>query len=166
MAYFLLGYASLLASVPEVAVRLPIGTIISTLSFIPQGWAFFTRNPREPTLEAWIEEEGHWRMLPLNVSGTQEVLGFRRDLRLRTLEMGTLAAALQPKDWQRCSGRIEDCVNAGSLSSVTRIVNQSAARQLCGHLVLAIREPQPWAWRGRTVTMPARATRIDAECHN
>jgi antimicrobial peptide system SdpA family protein len=166
VSYFLLGSISLLASVPEAAVRLPIKATISTLSFLPQGWAFFTRNPREPVLEAWIVEDGRWRMLPLNVSGAEEIFGFRRTLRLRALELGTLAATLQPKDWQRCSGSIGDCVDAGSLSTATRVVNRSTARQLCGHLVLAVREPQPWAWRWRTIPMPTRVTRIHAECRN
>jgi antimicrobial peptide system SdpA family protein len=165
-SYFLLGSISLLASVPEAAVRLPIETTVWTLWFLPQGWAFFTRNPREPVLEAWVVEDGLWRMLPLNVSGTEEVFGFRRTLRLRAQELGALAASLQPQDWQRCSGNIGDCVDAGFLTTVTRVVNRSVARQLCGNLVLAVREPQPWAWRGRTVSMPTRATRIHAECRH
>lgn len=162
--YLLVGGISLLASVPETAIRLPVRAKLSVLTLLPQGWAFFTRNPREPTLEAWAQARGGWQLLPLNVSGTTELLGFRRTLRLRTMELGSLASSLQPEDWKVCSGSINGCVAAGTLSSVTRIVNRSSARQLCGPLVLAIREPQPWAWRSRAVSMPARATRVDAEC--
>lgn len=64
---------------PFNAVVLPFEGELLMHSLTPEGWAFFTRNPREAQVSAYIRTDGAWRLVDRGPNGSAEnMLGLDR----------------------------------------------------------------------------------------
>lgn len=134
---------------------------------LPQGWSFFTRDPREPRVFAYGKlDSGEWRELSRgSVNSYRGAFGLHRGARAHGLELGLLLAELEGGTWIDC-GRGEHPPCLDSLESATGTVENQAARPvLCGTVGLVSQEPVPWAWRGRdSVRMPLQGMVVEVAC--
>lgn len=114
----------------ESPMREPVGSVL------PQGWAFFTRDPRTPI------------MTPLGAKPSELEHSARRflpfDRSVRTIE-GELTIVGGEAVWSECPVSVSSCDDA--LVSRQALVNNHVGRRLCGAMVLTRREPVPFAWR-------------------
>ncbi len=136
---------------------------------IPQGWGFFTRDPREPRIIPFgLRSEGEWTELGLGPHGRARWLfGLDRRSRAQGLEIGTLFGAVGDDAWFDCGGPTpmepHACLDAASPLPVE---NPSPIPSLCGEVGLVRREPVPWAWRRAAdrIEMPAQVLRLSVRC--
>ena len=139
---------SLVASVSERPFNIPIVARSSLIAIAPQGWGFFTRNPREPVLGVFRRRNGVWREFSLRVGQAKYLFGLNRRARLYSLEIGEILPAIPLDHWHPCAEEAQDCLNKLPLPeapiSVPRRVPIDKA--LCGTLALQLSEKLPWVW--------------------
>ena len=168
----LVQYGLLTAFAITVAVAaMPFNTLnlsddlrSTVMSLIPEGWGFFTKNPRDPEIQVAVLHNG--RLEKLNIVSSFEAkyaFGFNRLSRAQGLELDNLLGQLQTSGlWHDCQQKASVC--AQSLSVQKRLLNSAAFPTLCGDLVLFERRPVPWAYRNMNPNMPSRLIRVEVVC--
>jgi antimicrobial peptide system SdpA family protein len=127
--------------------------------FLPQGWAFFTRNPKEDKIYAFKKEGGKW--VSLTHPNSTYFLGAGRDMRLQGFEIDVLLSQIDLKSLTECDS-LEGC----DFKSAT-VTNYLKRPELCGELLIAFIEPVPWAWayHGKNVKMPVKGIICNVNCN-
>ncbi|GAA2878607.1 SdpA family antimicrobial peptide system protein [Streptosporangium fragile] len=154
-------------ALPSNALRLPGQEQLrqSILSVVPQGWAFFTKSPRDPQIGVWrVDASGAWHDARLGPhSKPANVLGFNRRSRAQGVELGIMQTAAR-NTWTRCDrGDIPACLRTTPTALTLR--NPSPDPILCGTVGMSLQEPVPWAWAADGSTrMPAKVTRVEITC--
>ena len=129
---------------PDNVVKLPGQHTVAdpARTFTPQGWAFFTKSPRETELDPYRLVDGGWESLRL---GRHSEYGFDRASRSQGLETGILYAEIQNIEPFDCTRLSQDACLGGAPVAVT-VVNPSPEPTLCGRVALANQLPVPFAW--------------------
>lgn len=155
------------AAAPNNPVTLPFEDRVDSLKVAPQGWAFFTRSPREPYLLPYVRaSSGQWESAHVGQHAhPKHAFGLNRASRAQGVEMGLLQSEIDEDDWRDCDGAPEDCLPA--LPVTVTAENESPRPTLCGDVALLRQEPVPWAWsRGSDPPeMPGEAVRMEVACH-
>jgi antimicrobial peptide system SdpA family protein len=154
------------AQLPANAVQLPyemkLGQPIRLV--LPQGWAFFTRSPREPDVVPYLRVDGRWRAaLATPNAEPRNLFGLSRTARAQGVELGMLIGELGRDQWLDCTVDPTVCLERAT-SVAAR--NTSLIPTLCGQVGLVSQQPLPWAWsqaRDETI-MPGRVARMDISC--
>lgn len=150
---------------PDNPVRLPGDARGVARAILPEGWAFFTRDPREARMSAWGRGSDGWtRNTSWPHSSPGNLLGLRRASRTQGVELGLLQGEVSEGDWVACSGELQDCLGT---APVARRVHTAALRPtLCGDVAIVSQPPVPWAWArsARPARMPARVVRLEVTC--
>ena len=154
------------AAMPFNTLNLSDDLRSTVMSLIPEGWGFFTKNPRDPEIQVAVLHNG--RLEKLNIVSSFEAkyaFGFNRLSRAQGLELDNLLGQLQTSGlWHDCQQNVSDC--AQTLQVQKRLVNSAQFPTLCGDLVLYQSRPIPWAYRNikPTLNMPSRQTRVEVVC--
>src|SRR4051812_32531054 len=101
---------SLHSALPPNAITLPFESQTQVLRWAPQGWGFFTRNPREPQIVPFLRN-GHWRSANLGPHAQfKYALGLNRRSRAQGVEMGLLLGKLGIAEWTPCEAELATCL--------------------------------------------------------
>jgi len=153
----------LLGALPEDAfgVGAYSRTIVRTL--LPEGWAFFTRNPRE-RVDYFYEVRGNGELAAANSTDQRGPLGISRKYRLRSIELTALVGQIPESAWVSCRSSLSDCLRQTSPELSLPIMMNVPS--YCGRAVIQSRQPIPWAWRKSywSIDMPSRFVRVNAVC--
>ncbi|WP_230424016.1 SdpA family antimicrobial peptide system protein [Streptomyces radicis] len=166
----LLALYGIHAQLPQSALRLPgAGQELRAQAprVFPQGWAFFTKSPRDPSFQIHrLDETGDVVMASLTPhSSPHNAFGFDRQSRTQGTEYALLLAEFPLDAWRDCpTTEVEACADP-SLPA-RPVVNGVPSPTLCGDLFVIALEPQPWAWRDLVddTHRAERVLRIDVEC--
>jgi sporulation delaying protein A len=148
-------------SIPDSPLRLGNRERMGLLSVLPEGWAFFTRNPREPMPTLYVERDGRW--IPREGhSRLGNWLGIKRSGRGEGVELGQLLASVPKSAHLHCEGELNACLATHDLPAV-HVVDSARVKSLSGEIIVAEAEPVPWAWSGAraNIHMPADIVKID-----
>ena len=152
------------AAMPFNTLNLSDDLRSTVMSLIPEGWGFFTKNPRDPEIQVAVLHNR--RLEKLNIVSSFEAkyaFGFNRLSRAQGLELDALLGELQASSvWRDCQQKTSIC--AENLLVQKRLVNSAQFPTLCGNLVLFERRPVPWAYRNMNPNMPSRLTRVEVVC--
>ena len=154
--------------VPPNALDLPFENQLRPLVrvLVPEGWAFFTRNPREQRFLPFVRRsDGTWDSARAGPHAQARYLfGLDRRSRTQGVEIGLLQGAIPGAAWESCEDEIATCLARAGPS--VHLQNESPAPTLCGTVGLALQEPLPWAWSdsGADETMPSKIVRLDVSC--
>ena len=132
-------------------------------SVLPQGWGFFTRNPREPLVDIYeITLNGPQKVTIPNAS-LKYIYGFNRGMRFTSSQVGYLVGMLQENNWREFKNLKKAQTN---VSSFIQLRNNFSPPLLCGKFIMVKTERIPWAWakHRNTVNMPVLAVGILADC--
>jgi antimicrobial peptide system SdpA family protein len=154
------------SALPFNPIHLPLEGALRVRYFAPEGWAFFTRDPREERFKAFVRtRDGVWSdALTSPHSRAANLFGLNRRSTAQGIEIGLLLTEIPEKAWQGCRGEISDCLPALAVSN--SIQNVSPQPTLCGDVGISAQKPVPWAWsRSRTkIIMPSRLLRLKVLC--
>ncbi len=112
-------------------------------TLMPQGWGFFTRNPRE--LQTLIYQKVGQNFELVNKSGSEPeyLFGLSRTSRRKNIEFGQIFSKIPDSLWIDCpSKRILEC----NPEKVHHFKNQYTNPVCLGEFLLISKEPIPWAW--------------------
>jgi antimicrobial peptide system SdpA family protein len=154
-------------ALPANALHLPFEDEFRLQHFLPQGWAFFTRNPRYPTLSAYTRgADGAWHPVPRQKRMWPHFLNFSRRWKLTGVEIGLTLYELPAIEWQPCQHNPFHCLDQAPESGPITNVRQSPV--LCGEVGLVKQEPLPWAWSQAPdeTEMPSEVIRAHVACHD
>jgi len=169
----LLGWGAVFAysvhgALPTNPIKLPMEQSVYAQVFMPQGWKFFTRDPREEEIGAFVRRpDGRWVSALRGPNGSpSNLFGLSRATRAQGIELGLISTAANRLTWQECKERLTVCVEKAPLAADVK--NPTPDPTLCGEIGLTLQPPVPWAWSGarRKVTMPSKALRVNVQCLN
>jgi antimicrobial peptide system SdpA family protein len=147
-------------------LHLPFETNLRMQRWTPEGWKFFTRNPREDhALLLGRDEDGTWRRLSLGPNFTlRNYLGFGRLPRAQGIELGLLMHNVPKGNFVACSDAPEKCLD--SIEHSVDLVNHSPEPTLCGTVGFIMQKQVPWAWALLPLKSPmaSRVMRLEVKC--
>ncbi|MDB4951461.1 MAG: hypothetical protein JWM27_4110 [Gemmatimonadetes bacterium] len=152
-------------ALPFNPIHLPLEEVLNAASVAPEGWAFFTRNPREPRLLMYRQTGGRWVNASLGPNGLpRNLFGIGRAARAQGAEAGLLSSALPGAAWRPCSRLPAACL--ASLAPAADLRNPSGRPSLCGIVGFARQAPVPWAWAqsDEQVVMPSQVLAVRVRC--
>lgn len=158
---------TVLPQMPTSSVTLPAQAALkpSIIRLLPEGWAFFTRSPREADLLPFTQAaDGGWRLaLRSPHAEPRNLFGLNRASRAQGVELGLVEGAIAQDAWKDCTQPVTACL--AGLTPVA-VENRSPSPTLCGPVGLAQQPPVPWAWSrdGSTTTMPSKVVRLEMRC--
>ena len=146
-------------------ISLPFEQKVNAQMWIPEGWKFFTRNPREERVAMLVQKDGQW----INGSRTpnanpSNAFGLDRLGRAQGLEVALLLENVPSEAWSACKGDTTSCLQ--NTAPTIHRTNISPNPSLCGQVGFVSQKPVPWAWanQGLHVEMPANVIRMDIQC--
>ncbi|MFH9075588.1 SdpA family antimicrobial peptide system protein [Streptomyces alboflavus] len=158
------------AALPENVLTLPWQepTTRPVASTAPQGWAFFTKSPRDAELTPYRLDGGKWGSVRLTPhSKPSNAFGLDRASRSQGIEAALLVSVAGKKvRWRNCTKErtAEDCL--ASTPNSGKVTNPSPAPSLCGTAALVQMKPTPWAWRDllKETHTPEKAAVWEVSC--
>ncbi|SDK49815.1 antimicrobial peptide system protein, SdpA family [Actinopolyspora mzabensis] len=167
---FLLPAVLLTLFVPNALIDRPqiSGFVTMVHDVLPQGWGFFTRDPREPAITIWEPiGQNRWEQTSaISNAAPKSLFGFDRTVRTEQYEIDALTQNTSSAGWEECkSGDVSQCLkNFHGSKTSTRSSGEDL--RFCGELALVQQSPVPWAWAGTETMMPAEFRVIEAQCHH
>lgn len=144
---------------------LPVGfpNTRNIFMLFPEGWGYFTRNPREPVLQLYSLKGKHEPVLAPNFS-RRSLFGLRRDGRKLGSEVDLVISQVPTSAWS--TTKEAPAFEACSRDSLVVIHDTITRPTLCGDYLIQIQDRLPWAWaRSRgSLIMPSKVARVHVEC--
>ena len=160
-------YGIAVASIPYNPLSMPRIITMNLQTIIPQGWAFFTRSPREEMNYYYRIEEDALVLQPYQNANWKTALGTSRMGRVKSMELAALNSMVQPEDWYHCDKGIAVCDDWKTLPRVA-LRNGFRHPQICGELILEKKEIVPWAWSKdiHQDQVPSKIVKLFVVCSN
>ncbi|MSR07332.1 MAG: SdpA family antimicrobial peptide system protein [Gemmatimonadetes bacterium] len=157
---------SLQAVLPHNPIRLPLEREIEARRWLPEGWAFFTRSPREADVSFYALRDGDWVSLVRSPHGRpSNMFGFNRASRAQYVDAALIMTTIPADAWTGCRGTPAACLDRAKRAPKD-FVSKAGHPTLCGEIGLVRQQPVPWAWAagGKPVAMPFSVVRIAVQC--
>ncbi|MEU5150688.1 SdpA family antimicrobial peptide system protein [Streptomyces yangpuensis] len=135
--------------VPKNVITLPAQNKVkhTVVNIAPQGWAFFTKSPRDPEVVPYKKTPEGWQTLSLTPHASpHNAFGLDRESRAQGVEIAMLLAAAQKSDWRDCTDSGQTCLSSSG-DTARQLENSSPDPTLCGTVGLLQERPTPYAWR-------------------
>lgn len=162
---FLLFFYSVHAALPSNVLTLPLGDKLYMESWFPQGWGFYSKNPREEAISIFdYENEEMSTSWPHN--SKQNLYGLKRFGRAQGLEAGLVKSKVPDDYWIKCDEEPFTCAAGHNESDIITVNNETPFPTICGEQLIVLQEPVPWAWSKykETVVMPSQIARVNVLC--
>lgn len=151
---------------PANPIQLPAEEKSPFLHLLPQGWAFFTRDPRLADISPFVKtSDGLWHPARSTSRLWPHPPNFSRRWKLPGVEVGIILGDLIDPPWHACQGPPNSCLeNAPSGGTAD---NSFSHATLCGDVGLVRQALIPWAWReaAQETVMPSDVLRLQISCH-
>jgi antimicrobial peptide system SdpA family protein len=146
---------------PHNPVSLPGEEALQLPRWLPEGWGFFTRDPRASDPLPYREEApGRWTVLQSRAGPS--FLGLGRSSRAQGFELNALLSQLSGATWLACQDAPARCVAKANASLAAG--NPAVSPTICGSVAFVMQEPIPWAWRSSQAVMPSTFIRVAVKC--
>jgi antimicrobial peptide system SdpA family protein len=155
---------ALFAALPAAPFRLPFVDREQVHAVLPEGWAFFTRSPREPELTSYrLHPDGTWHLATQRSSMSfASALGLNRRDRAQGTELAGIVNPLAAADWTGCDQAPTACL--AEVAVARTLPNRSNHPTLCGDVGLVVQDVLPWAWYGLPTVMHSQVSRVTVSC--
>lgn len=132
---------------------------------MPQGWAFFTRDPQEATDSVYEHGSAEWRKVAEFRARSRSIGELFQRARIIHVELAHVLTQVRSNEWTQCVDGVASCTARGSHSHVV-VENRSSFRNLCGSYLVERQPPVPWAWSSSRLElyMPSRIVQLDVRC--
>ncbi|WP_226360941.1 SdpA family antimicrobial peptide system protein [Pseudonocardia sp. ICBG1142] len=168
--------AVLLLALVNAAATLPASPLFSQAainvlepvrSLLPQGWGFFTKNPREPALSIYAQRSGSWRVISEGSNASpKRAYGLDRTARTEQYEIEDLLKQSEKMPWTGCSvgDDLGSCLTNSDKKHHQPVSLASEHPRFCGNIALVTTDPVPWAWANHLFTQPSHYKLLTSSC--
>ncbi|WP_044895062.1 MULTISPECIES: SdpA family antimicrobial peptide system protein [Bacillales] len=163
ISYFLLLGSSIVSALPTNPLSFTKDHQRFIHKILPQGWGFFSKDPRDPMLNAYpLESDGENLVWP-NMH-QKNWFGLRRTGRAQGIELGTLIAKIPESEYSQCNKDVKSCLD--EIPVKFTIKNPTPNPTICGDWGITSEQPIPWAWaKAETkINMPSKVIRVSVIC--
>lgn len=139
-------------------------------SFVPQGWAFFTRNPREPQDLIYRKDKtGSYRLIAQHLHHYKNLFGLvRRPSKILT-ELQAIKAKIPDANYskQQCNFQKNTLLSIDEELSLHAYKNIFESPNICGEYIFAFQKIVPWAWASNLekIQMPCKMIHVEVSCN-
>jgi antimicrobial peptide system SdpA family protein len=146
--WFSILFVLFLSSISDSIIRISKKSRIRSTVFMPEGWAFFTKNPREENFVLYTKEADGWNLKTIRAGSYKNIFGLNRGIRMANQELGMLLMNLSNPRWVDMKGRITDPSNAVLLDTLpaTSVISNSHYPIFKGDYILQRVTHVPWVW--------------------
>lgn len=133
---------------------------------LPQGWAFFTKSPREPNFIFYKVRNNKLELQGINNFSFTNWLGFSRKARIIGAEGGAIVSQALEYEWQKIKIDINKQMICCDTTEQIKILNQKpSSRFFCGEYIIQKNTTVPWAWsKSDNVIMPSEYIKVNVLC--
>ncbi|WP_027726301.1 SdpA family antimicrobial peptide system protein [Tuberibacillus calidus] len=162
LIWLLVFVYSLHQALPYNPLKLPFEKKVNTISWFPQGWGFFTKDPRSEDDYVYdIQTKAEAVAWPNNTP--ENLFGISRYGRAQGIEVGLIEYEIPKSDWENYQGNMWTYFN--NKSPVLTINNTTPHATICGKIGLVKKEPTVWAWsKLKNVKHPYKITVVNVKC--
>lgn len=153
-----------IVSLPYNPLSIALHVEVGVRALVPEGWGFFTREPRSLDLYLSQRVGDDWRPVPsLPIGHPRNLFGIDRRPRVIPVELATLLDQVAKSDWREVADPTD--LERAAVTGV-RVTNPMKSPLLCGQVRVVSHEPVPWAWfaSGETIQMPSWVIVLDVQC--
>lgn len=155
----------MVAALPDSPIHTSSLTQLNVVSVAPEGWAFFTRSPREDNLFVYEKNKDNaWQLVNIPGGSPSFIFGLDRSGRAFSAELKMLVDQLpDPAEWISSEVNLKQFLSVDTLP-VKHVIDRSAIQRCKGELIIQKVAPVPWAWaKYKNVTMPYKIIKIYVE---
>lgn len=150
-AWGILGLVILLNSMPFNPMSLKnVDNELMIKTFLPEGWGFFTRSPKENDLVILQKKDGLWQKnIYSPIARPSNFFGISRLPRAQSTEMAMLIHQIPENEWRHCNDETQLCLQDTSVA-VLSLKNEVPFPVLKDTVCFISKPPVPWAWHDIT----------------
>lgn len=150
-------------------VHLPFAASVHrvTSTFMPQGWAFFTKPADSEMLVPFAVGDQGLDPLSVGVNGEPRfAFGLDRTSRVQVAELSLLLDGRGESTWHKCEGETHAQCLAEDDLPVGDAVNRLPAPTTCGRVAIFAEQVTPFEWRlqEHRRRIPTQVTVLDVRC--
>src|SRR4051794_9804110 len=152
---------------PANPLELPLDEHNPFPKLLPQGWGFFTRDPKTMGLTGTVRTSaGVWQAAGSTDRRWPRVVEFSRRRKMSGVEVGVILDQLSEPKWQECKQAPTVCLENAAVSD--KLDNPMPQPMLCGDVGIFRQPPLPWAWSQAPdeTVMPSQVLRVQVVCHD
>lgn len=159
---FSITYIAFISSNTDNPVHLNYSSAQRIYDFIPQGWAFFTRNPRENVVKLYKVDDH--KLVYLNSTTSlsfEDFLGIKRHKRRISAELSEIISNMKKtKKWNEFRN-IEVATAVNKIQISDTIENKFKNKLLkSGEYLIFSSKRMPWAWESSNAILPYKLKKI------
>lgn len=135
-------------------------------TILPQGWAFFTKDPRETNYFAYEARNGELVSILQPNASPENYFGFTRRTRVRGVELGGIIERIANYQWVDCpNGAAADWSTVDTIPA-QKVINTAYDPTFCGVIYLEQKKAIPWAWSKsrQSISMPSKLIKLEVVC--
>lgn len=136
-------------------------------TFVPQGWAFFTRNPREAQIIIYkVNELNNLEEINQRHSSYLNIVGLNRRASKIMSELQFIKNKINDSLFVNTKWNYQKSNFNKIPNTTTEVKNQFKDPILCGEFVVVFQKAVPWAWSRDLykIQMPAKIIRLKIIC--
>ncbi|TCP61544.1 SdpA family antimicrobial peptide system protein [Baia soyae] len=162
--WFLLFFTSIHSVMPVNGIRITeFEKKIKIATWFPQGWGFYSKNPRE---EQFMTFDISKKDIAANWpnSRSENWFGLKRFGRSQGIEAGLINSKIPRSHFQECRDEPLNCLEKSKI--VFELENPTPEPTICGDIGIAFQQPIPWAWSNsrKKIEMPSKVVRVKVIC--
>jgi antimicrobial peptide system SdpA family protein len=135
--------------------------------FVPQGWAFFTRNPREAQIIIYqIKNNNGLIAYPQKHSSYHNIFGLYRKSSKILTELQSIKIKIPDTLYTNSEWNYQTEEYSLLPKEIYSYDNEISEPFLCGEFLIVFQKSIPWAWSKsiKNIKMPSKMVRIKINC--
>ncbi|MFJ7747459.1 SdpA family antimicrobial peptide system protein [Peribacillus sp. NPDC097295] len=156
--FFLLFFYGIMQIMPNNPIKhLPLSNEIHIYSWFPQGWGFYSKDPRDTTFTIINMQTGELAVQWPN-NRVDNLFGINRKGRSQGIEAGRISSKVTVSDWKEVKG--DPVKELKKMKSIT-VDNDSPNPTILGDVGIIFQESTPWNWaKNKDLIMPSKIVRV------
>ncbi|MGF2621040.1 SdpA family antimicrobial peptide system protein [Bacillus cereus] len=160
--WLLFIFLTIVTSLPKNPLSLNAKNEALVQQLYPQGWGFYSKDPRAESLNMYSLEDNRTEIVWPN-NNMKNIFGLKRYGRAQGIELGTLMAKIPTSmEWSQCNKDAKSCLS--TMKKEITIKNPTPEPTLCGKLGIAKEKLVPWAWSKYKSNSTSKVLRVNVEC--
>jgi len=131
----------------DTAIKIPYELKKPFKSFFPQGWSFFTRDPREANIDLYkYNREGNLNKILISGSEPTNLFGISRKARIVGYEVSNILGNIPQNKWiEKDKNNLFTSMDSIPVLNIGEKTNLQLLKK--GKYLLVESKPIPWVWR-------------------
>ncbi|MRM96251.1 SdpA family antimicrobial peptide system protein [Riemerella anatipestifer] len=158
----------LISSIPFNPIQYKINFVKQVYTYLPQGWAFFTRDARENQLYIYKINNNKLEIINQKHSNFENIMGLSRRVSKLVLEAEVVSNIIGKNNFYKTNWNFDSNLHGIIPNNKIVLKNPIKSPILCGDYVFVYHKIVPWAWSKNTrkIRMEGTIIKVRIKCQN